>query len=139
MKHPFGVLGLLAATAILSACAGGPSASAVPYGASASNISQSRILPDKCAHNHGVYVRPCRVTLTVSNPTAKVTANGPSGTTFVVRDTRCASRNIATVAGVGNTYTVTAGTSSGTCQAKFIGKNNKQTVGTVEVFIQNQI
>ncbi|MBV9720153.1 MAG: hypothetical protein JOZ77_12610 [Candidatus Eremiobacteraeota bacterium] len=132
-------LGALSIAAVLAGCGGSMSS---PLSTTTLPATQSQVIsPDKCGHQHGVSVRPCKVTLTVSKPAATVTAKGPSsGTTFVVRDTRCTARNIATVTGAGSTYTVTAGTTMGSCIAKFVDKDAKgHPIGTAQLSITNQV
>jgi hypothetical protein len=97
------------------------------------------ITPDKCGHQKGASVRPCKVTLTSSDPEAAVTTKGPGSGTFIVRDTRCSSRNIATVTGSGDSYTVTAGAIKGGCIAKFIFKQRKTPIGTAQLSITNDV
>ena len=134
------LIGVGAIAVLLAGCAGNTASSqasgAIPFPQSQAPLG---ITPDKCGHQHGVSVRPCQVTLDTSKPTATVTAKGPSGT-FVVRDSRCKSRNIATVAGVGSTYTVTAGTTAGSCVAKFVDKaSNGHAIGTADLSITNKV
>jgi hypothetical protein len=142
MKQPILSIAAIAVVAVLAGCAGGSSApavsNAIPQGVS--QPPPAGVSNGKCGHDHGVSVKPCKVTLTVANPTATVTTKGPSGGTFTVRDNRCSAKNIATVAGVGNTYTVTAGTSTGTCGAKFIDKDvSGHVIGVAQLSITNQI
>jgi hypothetical protein len=133
----------IAMAGMVTGCAGGGSAATTVSGAIPQGVSQMQpavISDGKCGHNHGVSVKPCTVTLTVSKPTATVMTKGPSGGTFAVRDQRCSARNIATVTGIGsNTYSVTAGTSKGSCEAKFIDKDGHNQIGIAQLSITNQV
>lgn len=142
LKLLLGPIGALGVAAVLAACAG--NTSSVPQSTSSIPLSGAQqpmgVTPDKCGHQHGVSVRPCHVLLTVTNPTATVTVKGPSGGTFVARDARCTKRDIATVAGAASTYTVTAGTTSGSCVAKFVDKDTKgHPIGAAQLSITNKV
>ncbi len=140
-KLLLGSFGALAIAGLLAGCAGSTSPQASNALPSTTLQTQSGIHSDgKCGHNHGVSVRPCKVTLTTSNPTATVTAKGPSGGTFTVRDARCTTRGIASVSGGGSTYLVTAGLNSGSCEAKFIDKDTKgHKIGIAQLSISNHV
>ena len=64
----------------------------------------------KCKESKGIKIKPCSVTLTVSNPTATVTVKYPSGDTITDKDKKCTKKDIATVEGANGTYDVTAAT-----------------------------
>jgi hypothetical protein len=106
-----------------------------PIGAQVLGIDAS-----KCkSADKKVSVHPCSVTVSVKNPTADVTAEGPANGTFTVNDTKCETNMIATVTGSGKNYIVTAGTTTGRCTAKFEDKDaNGKTLGTALLSIKNE-
>jgi hypothetical protein len=124
----------------LAACAGSgapPTTSGIPNGTSAFTRSFS---PDKCGSDHGVSVKPCKVTLTTSHPYATVTVTSPASSTTIVSDKKCTKKDVAEVEGAGSTYTVTAGTMSGSCSAVFKAKNTKgHNVGKATLDITNKV
>jgi hypothetical protein len=65
-----------------------------------------------------------------------VKTRGPKGGSFTVRDNHCTSKDIVTVMGSGNLWTITAGTSNGRCTVNFIDKDvkgKKNGIATVDV------
>lgn len=128
----------LAVAGLVAGCAGAGSAPPT----SGSSLLQARgvTFDMKCNKDHGVYLSPCAVTLTVSNPDATVTANGPSGGTFSFTDKKCSKKSIATVEGAGSTYDVAAGTVKGNCTAMFTDKDaNGKTIGVAVLSIKNKV
>jgi hypothetical protein len=136
----------VASLAVLAGCAGtagSPSASgAVPF-TQAQGSSPMGVIADKgskCKSDNGVSVHPCSVTLSLKNPTVNITAKGPAKGTFSVNDTKCETGDIATVTGSGDQYVVTAGTTSGTCTAKFEDKDQSgKNLGTAKLKIENNL
>jgi hypothetical protein len=128
--------------AMLAACAGmgsPPSGGAAPFGASGAPPF-AQFMPDKCAVDHGVSVKPCTVTLTTSKPSATVTVKSPKGSTISVADAKCTKKTIAEVEGTGGTWDVTAGTSKGSCDATFTAKSSGgKTIGTAVLSITNKL
>ena len=131
----------IVALAVLAACSGG----GTPPVGSSNLTSSAQIAPasaimdmSKCKSDNDVSVHPCSVKLSVTNPTANVTAKGPAKGTFKVNDMKCETNLIATVTGSGKDYVVTAGTASGKCTAKFEDKDeNGKRIGTATLSIQN--
>lgn len=128
----------LALAGLVAGCAGGGSA---PATSGPSLLPAGGITFDtKCSKDHGVYLTPCDVKLTVSNPDATVTAHGPSSGTFSFNDKKCSKKGIATVEGAGSTYDVAAGATKGNCTAKFTDKDgNGKTIGTAVLRITNKV
>ena len=125
LQRSFGLLTAVFVAAVLAGC-GGRGSTSPGYGAlPGASQAGGKVAPDKCSHQHGVSVRPCRVTLTASQPTATVTAKGPSSGKFTVRDNRCKKNDIATISDQGsNEYLVTAGKKKGGCQVSFTDKDS---------------
>jgi len=128
----------LAVIGLAAGCAGAGSA---PPTSGSSLLQPGVVVFDtKCSKDHDVYLSPCAVTLTVSNPDATVTAHGPSGDTFTVTDKKCSMKSIATVEGAGSTYDVAAGTTKGGCTAMFTDKDAKgKTIGVAVLKIINKV
>ncbi|HYL26872.1 MAG TPA: hypothetical protein VEW74_03495 [Candidatus Nitrosotalea sp.] len=85
-----------------------------------------------CQNDGGITVVPCLITFNSKNSgpvTVMVSKNGNGGKGGgrIHENDNCASRNIATIAaGSKGTYTVTAGTAMGVCDASFaIGQRNR--------------
>ncbi|HLY02524.1 MAG TPA: hypothetical protein VKR56_08500 [Candidatus Cybelea sp.] len=128
----------LVVAGIVAGCAG--AGSAPPTAGSSLLQPGSAIFDMKCNKDHGVYLSPCAVTLTISNPDATVTANGPVGGTFSFTDKKCSKKSIATVEGAGSTYDVAAGTTKGNCTAMFTDKDSKgKTIGVAVLKITNKV
>lgn len=143
LKSSLGAVALLTATLIASGCAGSQNVSPAAPATSAQSMQTSMLGPDACRHEGGVRVTPCKVVFTASNPgpdtvTLK-TPNGEKGT--VTEHDNCGGASgIATVTqGTGDTWTVTAGATAGTCRARFNYFNNGQKVGFAVLTIVNQI
>jgi hypothetical protein len=135
----FASLGLVG---ILAGCSGAATNPQTASGVSAPQALSAETPIDlaKCKVDHGVSVKPCSVKLTVTNPTEQVTTKGPSGGTFTDKDKKCSSKDIATITGTGNTFTVTAGLKSGKCNGKFIDKDAKgKRIGTAILSITNTV
>jgi hypothetical protein len=138
---------IAAVAGLLAGCGGGSSTSSTGNGmpATTQSVTQSQPLgvaemKGKCPSDNGVSVSPCTVMLSVSNPIQTVTTKGPNGGTFTFKDMRCTKNNVATIAGTGNSYTVTAGTSTGMCAARFIDRdNNNKRIGIAKLTVKNHI
>jgi hypothetical protein len=93
-----------------------------------------------CPPDKGVSVKPCAVELTAKKSTVTVTTKGPSGGTFTVKDTGCATRLVATVSGSGDSYSISAGTKQGECVVTFVdySSGNKR-LGAAKVIVINSI
>jgi hypothetical protein len=140
-KSPFIAVGALTVSALLAGCGG---SGATPVSNSGTAVAPQTQLVDasmnKCSSDNGVSVKPCRVTLTVSDPEQTVTTKGPKNGTFTLKDMRCTKKDVAEVAGSGNTYTVTVGTATGMCIAKFVDRDsNSKKIGTAKLSITNQV
>jgi hypothetical protein len=140
-----GALAAVASTAILAGC-GGSAAQVNPQSLTGVNAAPSShssgVQPDACRSNGGVRATPCRVELTASNPgPVSVTLRTPHGAKgSVVEHDNCGTSGVATVAqGSGNTWIVTAGSTAGSCKARFNYFNNAQKVGWARIEIQNTI
>lgn len=129
---------------VLAGCAGAGSAPPSGSAAFAPSLSQTQPLfnpieDTKCTSDHGVSVKPCKVSLSVSNPSVAVTAKGPKGGTFTVDDSKCRKKMIAEVEGAGNDYVAVSGIKAGTCYATFIDKIGGKSVGTALLTIINSV
>lgn len=132
----------LSVATILAACSG--AGSAPPTAGSNALLGSQQSAPglsfdSTCPKKNGIKVKPCMVTLSVSNPTANVTVKYPSGDDIKDSDKRCSKKNIATVAGEGADYVVTAGTSAGNCSVIFTVSSGGKTVGTATLKITNNV
>jgi hypothetical protein len=134
-------LAALAVAGLLAGCAG--AGSAPPTSSSgALSVSQMQPLANPieaaiCKKDHGVSVMPCSVSLWASMPTAAVKTTGPKGGVFTFSDKTCSTKHIATVAGSGDKYVATWGTTSGSCSVVFTDKVKGKTVGTATLSIKN--
>ncbi|HEY1682896.1 MAG TPA: hypothetical protein VGF98_14715 [Candidatus Tumulicola sp.] len=138
-------LAVFAFAGALAGCAGSSHSDLNPSAAGPANRSTTQALsqPDlggRCSDDNGVRVKPCNVQLTLSNPTQTVTAKGGMNGSFTVRDMKCTRNGVAEIAGSGDTYQVTAGTTSGTCFAIFVDrKGNGNRVGKARLTISNKL
>lgn len=126
---------------MLAGCASSGS-SQVPSAASAGAYSPMSqwVGDDKCTKSGGVSVTPCKVDLTVSNPTVTLTVKSPNGSTVSVKDKHCTKAAIAEVEGSGSTWDATAGTKAGNCTAMFIAKDTKgHKLGSAVLSITNKV
>jgi hypothetical protein len=99
-----------------------------------------QFMPDKkCKSNHGVSVTPCTVTLTVSDPSQTVTVTAPIGTTVSVDESKCIKNGVASVAGAGSSWQVTAGANKGKCDAVFVATKSGKKVGKAKLSITSQV
>jgi hypothetical protein len=135
-------LSTLAFAGILAGCAGGaaPSGSSngLPFSASQMQPVGANIFFDaKCKKDNGVSVKPCSVSLTVTDPTATVTVSAPKGDTIADKDKKCSKKDIATVAGSGDSYVVTAGVKSGSCAVIFTASSGGKKIGTATLAVKN--
>ncbi len=137
----------LAVAGALAGCGGAATTPLTPSNALLQTTSQKQaagVIDDKrrrCASEKGVSVKPCSVSLTVAKPSKTVKTKGPDGGTFTVNDAGCTSRLIATVAGSGNVYTITAGShGKGQCVATFIDYDTSgKRLGAAKVIIVNKV
>jgi hypothetical protein len=130
-------LAVFAATGILAACASAPqsSSNALPP----AMPQQPAGLPLVCKSDHGVSVKPCSISLSLSNPQEAVTTKGPTGGSFSFNDAACKKNHIATIAGSGHSFRATWGSSSGSCTAVFTEKTKAgKTIGTASLHISNR-
>lgn len=137
----FASIAVLGVAAMLGGCAG--SQSGVPQ-ASTQVPAQARspIMPDKnCTYQGHIKVKPCSVTLTVSNPTATVSTKTNKHNTVTESDNCGGATGIATVTqGTGDTWIVTAGATTGSCTATFTATNKHgKTKGTATLSITNNV
>ncbi len=125
----------LAIAGMLAGCSGAlPTASSQQAQTAGAPIAQRM----KCPPDNGVSVRPCAVRLTASETSATVKTRGPKGGTFSVRDNHCTTKNIVTVTGSGNSWTITAGASTGHCTVNFIDRDfNGKKLGIATVDAAN--
>ncbi|MGC9991081.1 MAG: hypothetical protein ABSD52_01620 [Candidatus Cybelea sp.] len=92
----------------------------------------------KCPPDNGVSVRPCAVRLTASKTSATVKTRGPRHSHFAVRDNHCTTKDIVSVAGSGDLWTITAGTGKGHCTVNFIDRDfNGKKLGIATVDVAN--
>lgn len=132
-----------AAAVALAACSSHQSSPmpAVPGQSPVQSMGQSAMQPDvACRHEGAVRVTPCRVEFTSSNQgPVTVTLRTPHGAKgSVVEHDNCTG--IATITQQSNnTWQVTAGSTSGTCHARFNYSNNGQLVGYAVLRIRNQV
>ncbi len=142
-----GALATLAVAGTLAGCGGAATPSLTPSNvllSSSRNLQPAGLIADKrrrCPSEKGVSVKPCAIKLTVAKPSKKVTTKGPDGGTFTVSDAGCTSRQIATIAGSGNRYTITAGShGKGQCVATFIDYNSSgKRLGAAKVIVVNKV
>ena len=125
-RYLLGAVTAVAAAALIAGCSG---SSSVPP---TSGVSNSPMVKGHCAAHGGVRVTPCSVTFTPSNtgPFTVITREPEDKKgTFTESDNCGGASGIATVtAGTGDSWTVTAGATTGSCTATFdynAGKHGK--------------
>jgi hypothetical protein len=141
-----GALTAVAASAMLAAC-GGSQAQLNPQGPAQVNAETVAhplaVEPDVCLTNGGVRVAPCRIHFTVAHPGPdSVSVRTPQGKkgSLLESDQCGGASGIATIVqGSGNTWTVTAGPTTGHCKARFNYFNNNQKVGWATLRINNSL
>jgi hypothetical protein len=141
----FAAAALVATTAFLGGCGGSQSLS--PQGPTQANAAgamhSTPIEPDICRSSGGVRVAPCKVRFTVSNPGPfTVIVRTPQGTKGMLQErNKCGGASgIATVMqGSGNSWTVTAGSTTGSCKARFTYFNHGTKVGWAVLRIINSL
>ncbi|HKU81115.1 MAG TPA: hypothetical protein VJP76_03010 [Candidatus Tumulicola sp.] len=115
------LVGTLAAAALLAGC-GGSGSQVNPAGAM-QNVVVHRNVAGGCSAHGGARVSPCTVDLNASNPGPDtVTTRNPRSKkgTFTESDTCGGASGIATVVlASGDQWTVTAGSTAGSCSAEF--------------------
>jgi hypothetical protein len=117
----------LAIASIVAGCSGGNLAAGAP------NAQGMKCLP-----GNGGSARPCAVRLAASETSATVKTRGPKGGSFSVRDNHCATKDIVTLAGSGDSWTITAGTNKGHCTVNFIDSDfNGKKLGVARVDLAN--
>ena len=128
----------------LTACAGTQSAlnPALSTQSSQTVGASVPIADHTCRTQGGVRAMPCRVELTPSKPgPIAVTLRTPHGSkgSVVEHDNCGGASGIAAVTGSGNSWSVSAGATIGSCKARFNYFNNAQRVGWARITIQNQV
>lgn len=136
------ILSTVVAAALLAGCGGG-SQSINPAGAQQSAVVHQNVAGGCSAHG-GARVSPCNVDLNASNPGPDtVTTRNPRSKkgTFTESDTCGGPSGIATVVlSSGDQWTVTAGTTAGTCSAEFDYTNpHGKKVGWATLNITNEL
>lgn len=141
------VLGALAAAAVLAGC--GSQAGVTPSGAMAPSASRAVKPVDMngCAYHGGARVSPCTVTFTASSTGPDtVTTRHPHDKkgTFTESDNCTSSGSVViatvTASSTPNEWTVTAGSTTGSCTATFSYANKRgKTVGWADLSITNSI
>ena len=140
-------LGAVAAAAVLAGC--GSQAQVNPPGSVAAGVARGQVAPlvkGGCTAHGGARVTPCTVTLTAttSGPVT-VTTRHPHDKkgTFSESDNCGGASGIATVSQLTtspNQWTVTAGSTTGSCTATFDYVNKRgKTVGWADLNITNSI
>lgn len=135
-------IALLSAAAILGGCAGSQSGVTPQTSAQIPLQARSPITPAKnCTSQGHIKVKPCSVTLTLSQPTATVTTKTNKHNTVSESDNCGGPSGIATVTqGTGDTWIVTAGATTGSCTATFTATNKHGKVkGTADLSITNSV
>jgi hypothetical protein len=133
---------LLGVAAMLGGCAGSQSGVTPQTSAQVPLQARSPIMPDKnCTFQGHIKVKPCSVTLTVSQPTATVATKTNKHNTVTESDDCGGPSGIATVTqGTGDTWIVTAGATTGSCTATFTATNKHGKVkGTATLSITNTV
>lgn len=139
-----GAVAAVAATAMLAGCSGSQP-QLTPQGFSQTSkaaVTHSSIVPNaSCPSKGGVSVTPCRVLLNASNPgPVALTVKTPNGSKSKLKEhDLCGALGIATISGSGDSWTVTAGSNTGTCRATFAYFNNGNKVGWARAIIDNQL
>jgi hypothetical protein len=140
-----GATGLTGALALLAGC-GGSQPQMTPQGFTQANDAvRSPISADKdktCPPSKGaVRVTPCNVALSVSNPgPVALKLKTPHGSKGSIREHDvCGAMGIATISGSGDNWSVTAGSTPGTCLANFAYFNNGHKVQFGRSRITNSI
>ncbi len=138
----FAAIALSSAAAVLAGCAGSQSGVTPQTSVQVPQQSRVPVLPDaKCSHQGKVKVKPCSVALSASNPSTTVTVKAPKKDTVMEQDNCGGPTGVATVAQVeGNTWSVTAGSTSGSCTATFTSTNKKDKQnGSAPLSITNSV
>ena len=141
-----GAIVALATTGILTAC-GGSSPMAPTTSTMQNPAAHAPLFPDvknHCPAHGGVRVRPCRLTFDASNTgpdTVTVRAPKSKKGTLTELDACGGPSGIATITqGIGDRWTVTAGSASGSCIANFKYANpHGRVVGHAELLITNNL
>lgn len=127
---------------VMTGCAGSQINPAPAGVTSQSNFSGGVAPLTSCRNQGGVRVTGCRVVFTASNPNAQTvtvtTPNGEKGK--IVEHDSCAVAGIATITpAASGQWTVTPGSTTGNCHARFNYFNNGQKVGWAVLRVQNMI
>jgi hypothetical protein len=138
------IVATFAAASVIAGCAGSTSQfNPASAGVSSQSSAPAAINPDtSCRNAGGVRVTPCRVVFTPSSPNPQtVTVTTPNGEkSKIVEHDTCGVAGIATIAqGPSGQWTVTAGSTTGNCHARFNYFNNGQRVGWAVLRVQNMI
>lgn len=128
VKNLVPLFGVMTVTMLMLGCSSG--AQMPSMGAAQSQghgvLSQSVSPSDNgdCQNRDGVDVTPCRVVFNANHPGPTTVKVHSDGHRITERD-NCATKGVATVTLLGNrTFSVTAGTTAGSCTAHFVRKNN---------------
>jgi len=135
-----GALSAIAATAIIAGCAG----SQVNPSAAQPGSAIAPMVKNHCSAHGGVRVDPCTITFDVSNyGPDSVTVRTPKGKkgTLSEKDDCGGASGVATVTqGTGKEWTVTAGSTAGSCTAEFDFTNRHgKVVGSALLSITNNL
>lgn len=137
----------LASVGFLAACSGshGQVTPAVPPAASGMQtgmpMEQSGVGPDFCRHIGIIRINPCQISFTSSNPgpvRVTVSVQGHINGTVVVHSDCGGASGVARIKRKSNfEWEVTAGATTGSCQARFIFFHNGSKDGWAELKISN--
>ena len=139
-RNILGALSAIAAAAIVAGCAG----SQVNPSAGQSGSGTAPMVKNHCSAHGGVRVDPCTITFDVSNygpDTVVVRIPKAKKGTLSEKDDCGGASGVATVAqGSGNDWTVTAGSTAGSCTAEFDFTNHHgKVVGWALLAIANNL
>lgn len=144
------LFGVVAAGALLAGCGGAqspgsPLASAAQYAPSVASRVQLPDVKGHCTAHGGVRVDPCSVDFASPSPAPDtVTVRVPKDKKgkLTESDTCGGASGMATIAaGTGNQWTVTAGSTSGSCTATFDYTNarGKRVLGSATLSVTNSL
>ncbi len=126
LHRTFSASALVLTAFAVAGCSSGaqsPSMGGVP--GTVNSMQAGSLLPQDdrgCQTSDGIKVTPCRIAFDMNHPgpvNVRVTSDDRERHTIVERD-NCAARNVATITKtMPHTYSVAAGTASGSCTAHF--------------------
>lgn len=135
-------LGTVAVGALFAGCAGSQ-VSPAPVGGVSSSIHSPGLIPSKkngCQYHGNVRVTPCTITFNSSNPGPDTVAVRSKKGTLSESDDCGGASGIATLSqGSGDSWTVTAGASTGSCTATFSVTKKSKTKGWADLSITNTL